>query len=268
MAVDSAHSRQPSSHHSSHHSSRRSPVVRLVGLVAAQALAVAALLAASTRPPVAGAPWVHGFTRWFAGAVPVDAVAVVTHRVAIVVATWFLATTVLHLAAALTRVPALVRATAWAALPGARRAVAAVVVTAGVFAPTAARAATGDPASVPPAVRDGRAVATSHARPAPGPVSAPVVATTPMHSTPPATPPAGAPPGTIGAPTTVVVQAGDSLWSIAARVVAAERGRPADAIPTADVAERWAAIRDANTGRLRSGDESVIYPGEEVVVPG
>lgn len=63
------------------------------------------------------------------------------------------------------------------------------------------------------------------------------------------------------------MQAGDSLWSIAAVVVAAEQGRPVAETSESDVAARWAAIRAANASHLRSGDESLIYPGEEIVVP-
>jgi hypothetical protein len=234
-------------------------------LVAGQAFAVAALVAAGTRPPVAGAPCVHGFAHWFSTATPVDAVVVVTHRVALLVATWLFATTVLHLAAAFSHVPALVRATAWAAMPGARRAVAAVVVTAGVLVPTAAQAATGDAAAgttAPAAVRDGRAARTTSTAastpPSTGPSTGP---------TAPSPGPTVAPPGAAGNPPTVVVREGDSWWSIAAQVVASEEGRPGEEVPAADVAGRWVAIEDANVTRLRSGDLSLIYPGEEVVVP-
>jgi hypothetical protein len=244
-------------------------------LVSGLAFAVAALIVAGTRPPVAGTPWVHGFVRWFSAATPVDAVVVVTHRVALLVATWLLATTVLHLAAALSRVPALVRATAWAAIPGARRAVAAVVVTAGVLVPTAARAATGDAAAgttAPAVVRDGRAARTTSTEASTPPSIAPTAPSTgpTASSVGPVAPPVTSPvtlPGAAGVPPTVVVREGDSLWSIAAQVVASEEGRPGEEVPGADVAGRWVAIEDANITRLRSGDLSLIYPGEEVVVP-
>jgi hypothetical protein len=241
-------------------------------LVAGQAFAVAALVAAGTRPPVAGAPWVHGFAHWFSAATPVDAVVVVTHRVALLLATWLFATTVLHLAAALSHVPALVRATAWAAMPGARRAVAAVVVTAGVLVPTAAQAATGGAAAgttAPAAVRDGRAARTTSTAASTPPSTGPAAPSTAPSTGPtgPSPGPTVAPPDAAGSPPTVVVREGDSLWSIAAQVVASEEGRPGEEVPAADVAGRWVAIKDANVTRLRSGDLSLIYPGEEVVVP-
>jgi hypothetical protein len=225
---------------------RRSPARYLAVLVAGQVLTAAALVAAAARPPVAGAPWGRGLPRWVVTAPPVDAVVVVAHRVALVVALWLLAGTLLHVAAARTRVPVLVSVTARATLPGVRRAVAAVVVTAGIVAPGTAYATsgTGAGASAPPGVRDGRAA----------PVAV-VVATPPTPATPLATP---------AAPvvTAVVVQPGDSLWTIAEQVTS-----PPDGDLGADVAARWAAICAANAGRLRSGDLAVVYPGEEIVIP-
>ena len=225
---------------------RRSPALRLAALVAGQALAAAALVAAADRPPVAGAPLGRGLPRWLVTAAPLDAVVVVAHRVALVVALWLFAGTLLHVAATLARVPVLVGVTARAALPGARRAVAALVVTAGVVTPGVAHAASGPGAPVPSGVRDGRAassiVAVSTAAPAP---AAPT----------PAPAPSG---GTVVVQ--AVVQPGDSLWTIAEQETASE--------PGVDVAARWAAICAANAGRLRSGDLAVVYPGEEIVIPG
>jgi len=234
---------------------RRSPALRLAALVAGQALAAAALVAAADRPPVAGAPLGRGLPRWVVTAAPLDAVVVVAHRVALVVALWLFAGTLLHVAATLARVPVLVGVTARAALPGARRAVAALVVTAGVVTPGVAHAASGPGAPVPSGVRDGRAassiVAVSTAAPAP---AAPTPAPAPSAPTPAPAPSGG----------TVVVQAvvqpGDSLWTSAEQEPASD--------PGADVGARWAAICAANAGRLRSGDLAVVYPGEEIVIPG
>ena len=65
----------------------------------------------------------------------------------------------------------------------------------------------------------------------------------------------------------MAVQPGDSLWTIAARAVAADEATPVDQVPEADVSRRWTAIRETNVARLRSGDPSLIFPGEEVVLP-
>ena len=212
-------------------------------LVAGQALTVAALVAAADRPPVAGAPVGRGLSHWAATAPPLDVVIVAAHRVALVVALWLLAGTVSHVVATLAGVPALVRVTARAALPGVRHAVTAAVVTAGIMAPlatTGVAAATGSEGRAS-GVRDGRA-----APPA-------VVVST-------AAPTAGQ---TAPGDRTVVVQPGDSLWSIAAGVAADEQsgGGPVD------VGAHWAAICAANAGRVRSGNLAVVYPGEEIVIP-
>jgi hypothetical protein len=245
------------------HRAPRPPAARpLLGLVTAQALAVGALALAATRAPVAGAPWWAGAPRWLATAPPADALAVAAHRVALLIASWTLLTTVAHLAAALTRVPALVRGTAWLALPAARRAVAALVVTAGVLAPATAGAA-----DDPGPVRSGRSSTTTTTRTT-GTTTTITDTTSGTTTAGPVTTTAAATPGATALPAgTVVVQPGDSLWGIAAAVVAAEEARPVADVPAAEVAPRWALIRDANAPRLRSGDPSLIYPGEEVVVP-
>jgi len=227
----------------------RSPAWQLTLLVAAQGLAFGALCLAAVRPPVAGVSWWRGFPRWVAAAPPLDAVVVVAHRIALVTAAWLLAGTVLHIAAMAARWPGLARVTGRATLPAVRRAVAALALGAGVLgAGYPAYAASGTDA---PRVRDGRAVAASTSAPAPTvvAVSAPDPTTTTAAVTAAVT----------TRVTVVVVQPGDSLWTIAERVAASEGG--------VDVASRWTAICVANAGRLRSGNPSVIYAGEEIVIP-
>lgn len=60
-----------------------------------------------------------------------------------------------------------------------------------------------------------------------------------------------------------VVMPGDSLWSIAESTV--ETRDPAAS--GADVADYWRRLMEANVGRLRSGDPSLIYPGETIELP-
>jgi nucleoid-associated protein YgaU len=61
-----------------------------------------------------------------------------------------------------------------------------------------------------------------------------------------------------------IVRAGDSLWLIArARLTDASGRAPADA----EVANYWRAVIAANRPTLRSGDPSLIYPGEILVLP-
>jgi hypothetical protein len=65
--------------------------------------------------------------------------------------------------------------------------------------------------------------------------------------------------GGLAAATTHVVVRGDNLWSIAAAHLGAHRA--------ADVAPYWQRVVDANRATLRSGDPSLIYPGEHVTLP-
>lgn len=63
---------------------------------------------------------------------------------------------------------------------------------------------------------------------------------------------------------TVVVQPGDSLWSLSAHRLAQVLGRPPR---DPELAPYWVATVESNTGRLRSGDPDLIHPGEQVVLP-
>lgn len=62
----------------------------------------------------------------------------------------------------------------------------------------------------------------------------------------------------------VTIQAGDHLWAVAEREVAARIGRT----PTDDeVAGYWRQVVDANRTTLRSGDPDLVFPGEQVRLP-
>jgi hypothetical protein len=65
------------------------------------------------------------------------------------------------------------------------------------------------------------------------------------------------------APGMHVVMPGDNLWSIA-RATLAARGLPSD---DAHVVPYWRALIEENRATLRSGDPSLIYPGEIVSLP-
>jgi len=67
-------------------------------------------------------------------------------------------------------------------------------------------------------------------------------------------------------PTTVVVELGDSFWSIAASLVQASMGR----VPTsAEVTPVWVALVAANEGRLvQPGTPDLLHVGQQLVVPG
>ena len=105
---------------------------------------------------------------------------------------------------------------------------------------------------------------------APGPpvVDEPVVRTpAPAPAPPPARSPRVEPaPTPRAAPASheYVVRPGDNLWRIArTELVARGSADPADAV----VARYWREVISANRSTLRSGDPSLIFPGEIVALP-
>ncbi|MDZ4826681.1 MAG: hypothetical protein SGJ13_09495 [Actinomycetota bacterium] len=106
-----------------------------------------------------------------------------------------------------------------------------------VLAPQVAHAADRPPVAV--VVADEPVVRAPHAEPTPAPT---------------------APPVPVPAARTHVVQSGENLWQIAR----AELGATAD---TQAVTRYWHAVIDANRTTLRSGNPSLIFPGEAVVLP-
>jgi hypothetical protein len=65
------------------------------------------------------------------------------------------------------------------------------------------------------------------------------------------------------APTHHVVVRGDNLWSIAASHLSAVHHAPS----TADIADYWRLVLDANANSLHSGNPDLIFPGELVLLP-
>jgi hypothetical protein len=256
---------------------------RLGSTVLVEVAMVAALVALGRRSELA-VPVGHLGT-WLRDGDPATVVVAVARWIALVGAGWLLGSTLLYLAASLSRVPAAMRAVGWTTLPSVRRAVDAVgaasVATAVVLAPSVAGAArASDPPSVS-LVRDGHSGGDGGdgggigRLPAdPTPTSLP----TPPSSSPPSPPPpttavvapvpapAAAEPEPDADPE-VVVAAGDNLWLLAARHLAAVSGRSVGDVPEHEVAPYWVRVCDANRERLASGDPNLIFPGERVVLP-
>ncbi len=92
----------------------------------------------------------------------------------------------------------------------------------------------------------------------------PVVADQPVVRAPVVASPAP-PPSTPAATTErVVVRPGDNLWLITRRSLTRVSGRrPTDA----EVMRHWLVVITANRSTLRSGDPSLVFPGEIVTVP-
>lgn len=72
-------------------------------------------------------------------------------------------------------------------------------------------------------------------------------------------------PAPSGAGAVVVVEAGDHLWKITDRSLTDRLGRPAR---DSEVTPLWRDVIEVNRERIRSGDPDLIYPGEEILVPG
>ncbi|HEX5096203.1 MAG TPA: hypothetical protein VFX21_09325, partial [Acidimicrobiia bacterium] len=115
--------------------------------------------------------------------------------------------------------------------------------------PAIAHAATADV----PVVRAPATATTTTS--APAPEIAPEPAVTDAPAPPPVATPVSA---------NYLVAPGDNLW----RIAAAELTRRTGATPDEDaIARYWRAVVDANRSTLRSGEPSLIYPGELVVLP-
>ena len=208
---------------------------------------------------------------WLRDGDPGTVVVALLRWVALLGAGWLLASTLLYLAAAVSRAPAAVRAVSWSTVPAARRAIDAAcavsVVTSVVLAPAAAGAARtgrgdGDTTTVS-VVRDGHGgIAqlppdTSTTVPPPSP---------PLPSAPlPSLPAAPVLPSS--ASVEVVVAAGDNLWELAARHLAVTSARARTEVSDAEIAPYWVRVCEANRARLSSGDVNLVFPGERVVLP-
>lgn len=245
----------------------------MLALVAGSVLTLAALLA--SRPQLSGGP-----TSW-----PGDQLALACVWWAAVVSSAWLGVTTLACITALARgnTRAAHRLAAWAP-PLARRALRAALISTWALVPSAAY---GAPPAAPITVHVGaggrlttgseRAVTEVPVVRTPGttPSSAPTSTSTststtiprsavvPLPSRPPA---AATPTGSIPAGgRDYVVQSGDNLWRIARAEVIRTSGeaRPHDA----RIAPYWRRLISANHATLRSGDPSLIFPGEIVTRP-
>jgi hypothetical protein len=205
-------------------------------------LALAALTALlATRPDVSGDVWSRG-----------DDLAFVTAwTVATAAAAWLFVVTGACVVALGAGRPRLARRLATALPPEIRRMLEVAIVAACVALPAVpAGAATSREAAVvvhdQPVVRAPVAVVPAEPDPVP---RAPL--------------PAEVPPPIPG-PERVVVRAGDNLWLIArAALVRASTARVDDS----EVARYWRTVIGANRSTLRSGDPSLVFPGEIVTLP-
>lgn len=217
-------------------------------------------------------PW-GSLQAWFDFAPIEDVVAASLRSIALVIGYWLVASTAAYTAARASRIPRLIRATAWATLPPIRRvidrAIAITVTTAALTSPIAPALATEPPPTTEPVIYE------ISDQGIPTPVNPPLI--DPSLIIPPGiggggyTPqPAGgvsvgSEASQAGEETTYQVVKGDNLWTIAAghlRAAFPERDVAAD-----EISIYWRQVIEINTPTLRSGDPNLIYPGEQLVLP-
>jgi hypothetical protein len=223
-------------------SQSHAPRLRLA-LVAVGALASLGALVVA-RPQLPSHFWLHGD----------DLALGVAWLVAIIASGWlFLATSACLLAVGVSR-PHLARRLAPALPRGLRHLVEVAIVTSCV---TSCIAIPTLPASAAPRAPAAAVVLADQ------PVVRAPEASAPVERAAPAAPAAPAHTDPTVPTTRVVVRAGDNLWSIARTALRTSANGPADP----QVAQYWYAVIAANRATLRSGDPSLIYPGEIVTLP-
>jgi hypothetical protein len=222
--------------------------------------------------------------RWLQQTPSEDVLLTGVRLVALVAAWWLLGSTLLYVAVRVARVHGAAHAIGWATLPIVRRwadraaAVSIVAASAlGAVRPAGANPppTTSAPAPVvvdvdhrdrstlpdlpPSTARTGRSADPTPATT--GPLVVPVVPVTPAPAPLASSPPSPA------SEATRTVSAGEHLWSIAASTVAVRTGRSVEALSPADIAPFWARLVERNRSRIRSGNPSLVYPGEVVELP-
>ncbi len=278
--------------------------MRLIGVIAVEALAVVALHRLGNVPGFS--PDWSNLGGWLATVSPEDAIATTLRLVALVLAWWLLITTILYALGRLAGLVGLVRAVEWATLPMVRRladraaalslavmtvATPAVAVMAPIptVEPKSASQTAEDPILAPPLPQPPHITRVSQpgtSDPAlPPPVPLPQsgeVAYSPTPAgdvgaswNPPLAPAARRAIIRVGAsaaaqarveiPIEHVVVPGDNLWIISERHLEQVTGR--GELSDQEVANYWVAVIEANRNRVRSGDPDLIYPGEVIVLP-
>jgi hypothetical protein len=196
---------------------------------------------------------------------------------------WLAASTLIYLAASLSRVPALARAAATFTLPSVRRLsqkLAAPALAAALTAPvlTGPALASVAPGYVPVPAGDPPPSTATTSPPTPttpSPATSTTTTTTPT-PTPAATTTPPAPPRPLPSPGVehagqqdprgrlVVVRPGDHMWGLARARLIEEWGR----VPSsAEIIPYWVKVVEANRERIRSGDPDLIFPGETLLLP-
>jgi len=241
------------------------PAARALALeVLVGAVAVALWWAGRLLPAPTLTSW-SGAARWYDSVGPEVAVASFVRVGALGVAMWLVVATAAQLLAGV-GAPAAVRRTADLIAP---RSLQRFVHGLAGFSLSAGLAVAVPSAGTPSADATGEAVLRLVSEAPPGtatlrlaPPLAPPATPAPIA---PATPPAPPAPPSVPVADTVVVEPGDSLWSIAEEVLAdGADGRPDDAT----VERYWRRLIAANVQALVDpGNPDLIYPGQALLLP-
>jgi len=246
----------------------RAALAGLIGLC----LAVAALvLRLPAGAPSTGAGW-RGLEVWYQGAGPGGAAIAVLRLLALAASAWLGLAALVQLASSV-RGGQVLPTLADRLSPAFVRSLGQGIVGASMAASLAVPSLPAtQPAQDPPA---GPGSGVAIMRPLPGEATAPTTTTTTTTTTaspaapvpPPAEPatpapptPSPPPPG----PQEIVVEPGDSCWSLAEEHLRDELGRE----PTeAETARLWAQLIEINEERFLTGDPDLLFPGQGLLLP-
>lgn len=230
---------------------------------------------------------------WLARARPEDALVAVVRLVALALAWWLTASTVLYVLARASHLPRLIRSVRWATIAPVRKMVdgmlATTIVAASTFGSAGVAGAESDP-RIPLVVQleqpegrsDGMTDLDYRPRPAGDPASSvyrPRPAGGPVAPKPPSVEHAdpsvtvtrsaaeAADPSAQTSPSTHVVQPGDNLWRIAEQQLAKATSRPPNELRPGDIHAFWVRLVESNRHRLRSDDPNLIHLGEQIDLP-
>lgn len=238
-------------------------VLPLVAWVGALAAVLAGAVALGTTPALAGPPLAGPgeLESWVGGRSPVQAAFAILRVVVMGLAAYLLLGTALAVAARLLRARRLLALVDASTISWTRRVVELALGVGLLTAPLApAPAGAASPSTItagevrPEADRSDRA----------GPIDEPLAGAAAQHG-PPTMRRLDPPEQLVGASSEVVLGAGDHLWSVAERTLAAAWGRPP---VDAEVAPFWEQVVEVNRSRLADPENpDLVFPGQVVAVP-
>ncbi len=264
-----------------------------VGLIAGEVAALVLLTRLGSYGP-GPANWRQVGT-WLADTPPEDALVTAVRLLALGIAWWLTASTLLYALAGAAQIPTVIRGVRWVTLPPLRRMIDGVLATTVVASSTfgGGRVAIAQPVRVGPVVvqldqqSDPLPAVNKPAyrpRPAgdgstkPQTVEPSATTTAPSSTSTTTTKPPEEPLTTSlltpprreaeRAPVSrvYVVQPGDNLWKIAQRHLAATTGRPFSSVSAVEVQRYWSELVEMNRHALRSANPHLIYPGESITL--